>query len=815
MPEMTMSVFVRSLRAFGKGEISLEQLFEVTDKTLARAETEVASMLSILTEEYTRGSIPLEVYQVLTRDVKLSLKSTEGSTCNASLQEDTVVDGKSELDDDTDVDLALRELHDTGTFSHGLGESIALASAKNHPLEPGKDAQIKTKGETLNGRYKLEEYIGSGGMNTVYKALDLQKQDAGEQNPYVAVKLLDPKFSIHKDWFVLLQQEAKRCQELTHPNIVKVYDFDRDGNTVYLTMEYLPGESLKEKIGTPDFSGLSIQQALPIVNGMGKALAYAHGRGVVHSDFKPANVILSHSGEVKVIDFGLARAIREDEKSAIHPSLKNAGTPSYASPESLEHQNADPRDDVFALACTTFELLTGHHPFNRIPTTEARDARLSPMRPLGLGNRQWEALHSALIFNRDERTSKVEQFLKDFNAKGNLWRTRYLVATVATAAVLMALGGGYYIGRHSYLGQESSPSNQFNLQSQPGLGYEVLEAQEKPAALVVQAPEVAPLASNKVLDDSLEVVEFSAIADRGAVRDSARREAPKQADGDMSASAQKQSETVAILEKRPKPLYGLQQQRLFISSQRGDPSVVKSMLAAGISPNVREHASGLSALMIASKQGHLAVMKVLIEAGAAIDATDQNRMTSLLWATKKGHAEAVKLLIANGTDINAVDGSGASALTLAARGGNEAIVRLLIDNDIDLDIQNNDGWPALISAAVNGHVTIVRLLLAAGANPKLTAWDGRTALMAAAWNGYPKIARYLCATDSIVNMQDNNGWTALISAAWNGHRDIVETLMASGADLNIKNKRNETALMVAKKQGHQEIVALLGAAMNK
>jgi predicted Ser/Thr protein kinase len=298
---------------------------------------------------------------------------------------------------------------------------------------------MKGIGDTLNGRFMLEECVGFGGMGTVYKALDLRKLEASDRNPYIAIKVLNVQFQGHPKSLIALQREARKAQALAHPNIVAVYDFDRDGPMVYITMEYLSGKALSQLLRAPDFRSLPFNEAMKIVNGMGKALAYAHERGFVHCDFKPANVILTDTGGVKVIDFGIARVFQKAEESAdvtvFDPGSLGALTPAYASPEMLENREPDPRDDIYALGCITYELLTGRHPFNRLSATQARDAGLQPQRPPGLGHSQWRALRHALAFAREARTPSVTAFLHEIGAQDVWRRPRVLIGAGAAAAV--------------------------------------------------------------------------------------------------------------------------------------------------------------------------------------------------------------------------------------------------------------------------------------------------------------------------------------------------------------------------------------------
>lgn len=290
-------------------------------------------------------------------------------------------------------------------------------------------------GVLLNGRFQLVECVGVGGMSTVYKALD--RHDAPDRD--IAVKVLNPRFQADPERLAALQREVGSCQQLVHPNIVRVYEFHRDGSTAYTTMEYLHGEPLTARIRSENFTGMSAPEALPIINAVGQALAYAHSRGIVHCDFKPANVFLTEAGKIKLIDFGIARAfvLHEGEE---RPALVEAISPAYASPQMLEGQEPDPRDDVYGLACTAYELLTGAHPFRYRSAIEARKAGLTVERYQELSYRQWQALCGALVFDRGERTPSVKAFLKEFNEE--LWRVKPLhLAAGAAACLLVAIGG--------------------------------------------------------------------------------------------------------------------------------------------------------------------------------------------------------------------------------------------------------------------------------------------------------------------------------------------------------------------------------------
>jgi hypothetical protein len=272
-------------------------------------------------------------------------------------------------------------------------------------------------GSVLRGRFVLEELIGSGGMGQVFRARDLRREEAQDRHPHVAIKVLAGEFKRHPDALKALQREARKAQKLAHPSIGSVYDFDRDGANVYLVMELLEGEPLNEVVKAHAGTGLGTERALQLVEEVGIALAHAHSRGIVHSDFKPSNVFLTGDGEAKVIDFGIARAARtgpksEETSTAFDPAKLGAATLAYASPEQLlAAAEPDPRDDVYSLAVVAYELLAGRHPFGRRSALEAQLQEMTVAPIAGLSDAQNATLRCALSFNRERRPATVNDFV--------------------------------------------------------------------------------------------------------------------------------------------------------------------------------------------------------------------------------------------------------------------------------------------------------------------------------------------------------------------------------------------------------------------
>jgi predicted Ser/Thr protein kinase len=399
-----------TLHQFQSGALGQAELMARVDRLLANTPETVSNLLKTLNDAHRRAPLPADVYGEVERRIAQAIEARQRQRVG---DEETYVQTKP------------------------LTPPTQPAGIAGAP--PGAPVErMKGVGDTLNGRFVLEECVGFGGMGTVYKALDLRKLEASDRHPYIAIKVLNVQFQGHPKSLIALQREARKAQTLAHPNIVAVYDFDRDGAMVYITMEYLSGKSLSQLLRAPDFRVLPFDDAMKIVNGMGKALAYAHERGFVHCDFKPANVILTETGGVKVIDFGIARVFQKAEEDAdvtvFDPGSLGALTPAYASPEMLENREPDPRDDIYALGCITYELLTGRHPFNRLSALQARDAGLRPQRPPGLGHRQWRALRNALALRREARTPTVNGFLNEIGARDLRRRRPALIGAGAALA---------------------------------------------------------------------------------------------------------------------------------------------------------------------------------------------------------------------------------------------------------------------------------------------------------------------------------------------------------------------------------------------
>ncbi|TWT28146.1 Stk1 family PASTA domain-containing Ser/Thr kinase [Planomicrobium sp. CPCC 101110] len=208
-------------------------------------------------------------------------------------------------------------------------------------------------GKRINGRYKVMELIGGGGMSNVYLAHDMILDRD------IAIKVLRYDFSNEEELRRRFQREALSTTSLAHPNIVNIFDVGEDGSIHYLVMEYVPGKTLKEYI--IEHSPVAPERAVEIMKQLTSALAHAHHNQIVHRDIKPQNILMDEDGNVKISDFGIAMALSATSYTQTNSVL---GTVHYLSPEQARGGTANKKSDIYSLGIVMYELLTGKLPFS-------------------------------------------------------------------------------------------------------------------------------------------------------------------------------------------------------------------------------------------------------------------------------------------------------------------------------------------------------------------------------------------------------------------------------------------------------------------
>jgi serine/threonine-protein kinase len=206
----------------------------------------------------------------------------------------------------------------------------------------------------LGGRYTVGEMIGTGGMADVYLGYDQRLSRE------VAIKILRSDLARDPSFLARFRKEALAAAGLNHPGIVAVYDSGEEGDNSYIVMELVNGQTLRDVLKSGQ--AISIDDSLRIVVGILDAIAYSHENGIIHRDIKPGNVMITDSGDIKVMDFGIARAM--DDVGATMTSTWNVvGTAQYLSPEQATGEVADGRSDIYSVGCLLYELITGRPPF--------------------------------------------------------------------------------------------------------------------------------------------------------------------------------------------------------------------------------------------------------------------------------------------------------------------------------------------------------------------------------------------------------------------------------------------------------------------
>ena len=313
-------------------------------------------------------------------------------------------------------DESLRHEVESLIISHGEAGSFIEEPAFNVNAEMFADEQTESLAGRSFGPYEILSKLGAGGMGDVYLAQD------GRLGRKVALKLLPSHFTSDADRLRRFQQEARAASALNHPNILTIHEIGQIDDHPFIATEFIDGQTLREQTAK---ALIKLEEALEVAVQVASALAAAHKAGIIHRDIKPENIMIRHDGFVKVLDFGLVKLTEKRAIDSEASTLVNTdagvvmGTARYMSPEQARGKKVDARTDIWSLGVVTYEMVTGHAPFEGgtpsdvlsliLQREPAPLVRYSPEVPTELERIIRKALHK----DREERYQTVKDFLID------------------------------------------------------------------------------------------------------------------------------------------------------------------------------------------------------------------------------------------------------------------------------------------------------------------------------------------------------------------------------------------------------------------
>lgn len=354
------------LDALAAGEMDQGGFLREVSGLVKSAPDEAWEVLSILDQYYRRGKINPEVFQYVKTTLSNRLMGMEDAAAVKSVQAAVPIP---------------------------IPVAIPVAVPVPVPVAvPGARSVTVAAGDVLRGRYRVTRIIVTGPDGTVLEAVDEYLAGVPESRQRLAIQLFPDE--VGRNPAVLRQCLAKFaiCRSLAHPNILHVYEFDRDGGYAFVAMELLQGATLQRLLSTPAGPKWDRVRAYGLIQDVAAAVGYAHSRHIIHGAIEPRRIFITDSGELRVLGFG---------------GVSTARPAAFAACEMSEGQPADTRSDVFAIACVAYWVLAGSRPFGGLSAVEARDGGVEPVRPPGLADEQWRALQEGLRFARDQRPAGV------------------------------------------------------------------------------------------------------------------------------------------------------------------------------------------------------------------------------------------------------------------------------------------------------------------------------------------------------------------------------------------------------------------------
>ncbi len=340
-------------------------------------------------------------------------------------------------------------------------EEVSDSPTRSRVTTPDK----LTRGTTFASRYEIIEELGEGGMGKVFRVEDKKIHEE------IALKVLSPEIVADKITITRFRNELKLARKIAHKNVCRMYDFNEEKTTHYISMEYVPGEDLKSMIRMT--KQLSVGTAISTVKQICEGLAEAHSLGVVHRDLKPSNIMIDKDGNVRIMDFGIARSL---EVKGITGAGVMIGTPEYMSPEQVEGKETDQRSDIYSLGVILYEMITGRLPFEGdTPLNIALKHKTEePLEPRKFNAQIPENLSRVILRcmekDREKRYQRVEELLSELRkiekgiptsermipkrkAKkekiGEIkWKRLIIYGSMAILIILLIVGGIYLFKGH-------------------------------------------------------------------------------------------------------------------------------------------------------------------------------------------------------------------------------------------------------------------------------------------------------------------------------------------------------------------------------
>ncbi len=621
------------------------------------------------------------------------------------------------------------------SFPKKTPEEISRA-LNSTTVAPSSRANASTlrPGNIIDSRYQVVSELGHGGMGAVFKVIDHSLDDEA-----IALKLLYPHHVQDDTTFARFRNEVLVARKLSHPNIVRLFDFGEDGKgAVYLTMEYVEGKSFSQCIYAPRHDRLVFTEILDILSQIIEGMESAHRAGVIHRDLKPDNILISNDKEVKITDFGLARCLGDNH--GFTKSGEAVGTPFYMSPEQIRGTSVDVRSDIYALGVIAYEAVAGQRPFIDDQYLQLAAMHLkTPMPSIREANPAVPVWFDELIQicgekNPGDRFQTMTEVREYFEER----KHEVGSATVSKPAVSMVLAEGK---KRKYRGRDRSLKQRKRFKS---LGMTLL-CSGLLAGFVTCLRNVDSL--NKAAVATLISTESALGAD------------------------------LFILKPFLNTDLSLNQANLDAAMLRHDMRDIEILLRAGLSPNFKTK-SGDSFLFQTLAFGNTELAKVLLQYGADANEGDSDGVTPLMLAVGNESNELVQELIRQGANINAVDKTGESALFGAVRAGNLQIVKDLVEAGADGKFRDKDGKTSLFYAVEANQHAMVKTFVENGFEIDGFDDSGMTPLMHAAKGGYDEIVKTLILAGADHNKRDLRRRTASRFASRDTKKVINEAVKA-------------------------------------